>query len=75
MPSTSEIYSSVLQAAPRDRLREHSSERTREDLVYVFKKAFNGLQPYDWQLDVRCVYYYSESILASIDTTFTPGNH
>ena len=66
MPSTSEFYSSVLQAA-RNHSREHSSERTREDLVYAFKKAFNGLQPYDWQLDV------TEAILLGLDCVVIAG--
>ena len=56
----------MLQTA-RDRSREHSSERTREDLVNAFKKAFNGLQPYDWQLDV------TEAILLGLDCVVIAG--
>ena len=62
MPSTSEDQSNVLQAV-RDRSREHSSEKTREDLVTAFKKASHRLEPlaYDWQLDI------TEALLLALD--------
>ena len=66
MPSTSEDPSNVLQAA-RDYSREHSSERTREELVAVFQKTFRGLEPYDWQLDV------TEAILLGLDCVVIAG--
>ena len=47
MPSTSEDQFNVLQAA-RDRSMDYSSEKTRENLVTAFKKAFRGLEPYNW---------------------------
>ena len=66
MPSTSDSHSSVLQAA-LDRSMEHSSESTRKELVTAFKKAFNGLEPYDWQLDV------TEALLLGLDCVVIAG--
>ena len=66
MPSTSEDQRNVLQAA-RDRSRDYSSENTREDLVTAFKKAFHGLEPYDWQLDV------TEALLLGLDCVVIAG--
>ena len=66
MPSTSEDPSNVLQAA-RDHSREYSSERTREELVAVFQKTFQGLEPYDWQLNV------TEAILLGLDCVVIAG--
>ena len=62
MSFTSEDQSNVLQAV-RDRSREHSSEKTREDLVTAFKKASHRLEPlaYDWQLDI------TEALLLALD--------
>jgi ATP-dependent helicase YprA (DUF1998 family) len=66
MPSISDNHSSVLRAA-RDRSRDYSSERTREDLVTAFKRASNGLEPYDWQLDV------TEALLLGLDCVVIAG--
>jgi ATP-dependent helicase YprA (DUF1998 family) len=69
MSSASEDHSNVLQAA-RDAAagsRQYSSERTREDLCTAFKKAFNGLEPYTWQLDV------TEAILLGLDCVAIAG--
>jgi ATP-dependent helicase YprA (DUF1998 family) len=69
MPSSSEDQSNVLQAA-RDAAassRQYSSDKTREDLCLAFKKAFNGLKPYDWQLDV------TEAILLGLDCAAIAG--
>ena len=66
MSSTSENHSSVLQAA-QDCSREHSSEKTHEDLVTAFKKAFKGLEPNDWQFKV------TEAILLGLDCVMIAG--
>ena len=67
MPSTSEDQRNVLQAA-RDRSSDYSSETTRKDLVTAaFKKAFHGLEPYDWQLDV------TEALLLGLDCVVIAG--
>ena len=66
MPSTSEDQRNVLQAA-RDHSSDYSSETTRKDLVTAFKKAFHGLEPYDWQLDV------TEALLLGLDCVVIAG--
>ena len=53
--------------AERDRSMEHSFESTREELVTAFKKAFNGLEPYVWQLDV------TEALLLGLDCEQYPA--
>ena len=40
---------------------DYSSEKTCENLVTAFKKAFHGLEPYNWQLDV------TEALLLGFD--------
>jgi ATP-dependent helicase YprA (DUF1998 family) len=69
MSSTSERQTQVLQAA-RDAAtscRQYSSVKTREDLVTSFKDAFNGLEPYSWQLDV------TEALLLGLDCVTIAG--
>ena len=66
MPFTSEDQRNVLQAA-RDHSSDYSSETTRKNLVTAFKKAFHGLEPYDWQLDV------TEAILLGLDCVVIAG--
>ena len=56
----------MLQAA-RDHSSDYSSETTRKNLVTAFKKAFHGLEPYDWQLDV------TEAILLGLDCVVIAG--
>lgn len=59
----------VLQAA-RDAAvisRQYSSAQTREDLIASFKGAFNGLEPYNWQLDV------TEAVLLGLDCVAIAG--
>lgn len=66
---SSSSQSKVLQAARDEatRSREYSSEKTRKDLVIAFKKAFNGLEPYHWQLDI------TEAILLGLDCIAIAG--
>ena len=51
MQSTSEHCSNVLLAA-WGHSRQHSPEKTHKDLVTAVQQAFQGLEPYNWQLDV-----------------------
>jgi hypothetical protein len=72
MSSTSENrfgHSGVLEAARDEatRSRQYSSERTRTELFSAFKTASNGLEPYNWQLDV------TEALLLGLDCVAIAG--
>jgi ATP-dependent helicase YprA (DUF1998 family) len=47
--------------------RNYDSQDTRSTIIKNFKDIFNGLEPYEWQLDV------SEAILLGLDTTVIAG--
>jgi hypothetical protein len=71
MSSTSIPQYKVLQAvrdAAACSTRQYSSAKTREDLVTSFKEAFNGLEPYTWQLDI------SEALLLGLDCVAIAGS-
>jgi ATP-dependent helicase YprA (DUF1998 family) len=67
--TTGPQYYKVLQAA-RDAAansRQYSSAGMREDLIMSFKEAFNGLEPFTWQLDI------TEALLLGLDCVAVAG--
>ncbi|KZT02561.1 uncharacterized protein LAESUDRAFT_601365, partial [Laetiporus sulphureus 93-53] len=46
---------------------QYSSEATRAEIVQQFRRVFDDLEPYDWQVDV------TEALLLGMDCTVIAG--